>query len=125
MVHFIGKTSCTSCLVLARDTNSPVAANASVPASLTGWSEDQSRGTFLTAESYLKRAQPVAALLLRCETRSAMEDIDLNLGDFVARVNSDLVGKYVNIASRAAGFISKRSAVGHRAERRASGARTA
>ena len=37
-----------------------------------------------------------------------MEDIDLNLGDFAARVNSDLVGKYVNIASRSAGFISKR-----------------
>ena len=52
-----------------------------------------------------------------------MEDIDLNLGDFVARVNSDLVGKYVNIASRAAGFISKR--FGGRLiepERRASGA---
>jgi methionine--tRNA ligase beta chain len=37
-----------------------------------------------------------------------MEDIDLNLDDFVARVNSDLVGKYVNIASRCAGFITKR-----------------
>jgi methionyl-tRNA synthetase len=37
-----------------------------------------------------------------------MEDIDLNLDDFVARVNSDLIGKYVNIAARAAGFISKR-----------------
>jgi methionyl-tRNA synthetase len=37
-----------------------------------------------------------------------MEDIDLNLEDFVARVNSDLVGKYVNIASRCAGFISKK-----------------
>ncbi|MBP8276397.1 MAG: methionine--tRNA ligase subunit beta, partial [Propionivibrio sp.] len=39
---------------------------------------------------------------------STMEDIDLNLEDFVARVNSDLVGKYVNIASRCAGFITKR-----------------
>ncbi|HEX7810883.1 MAG TPA: methionine--tRNA ligase subunit beta, partial [Burkholderiales bacterium] len=38
---------------------------------------------------------------------STMEDIDLNLEDFVARVNSDLIGKYVNIASRAAGFISR------------------
>ena len=39
-----------------------------------------------------------------------MEDIDLNLEDFVARVNSDLVGKYINIASRTAGFINKRFA---------------
>ncbi|MDB5866590.1 MAG: metG, partial [Betaproteobacteria bacterium] len=39
---------------------------------------------------------------------AAMEDIDLNLDDFVARVNSDLVGKYVNVASRAAGFLTKR-----------------
>ena len=37
-----------------------------------------------------------------------MEDIDLNLEDFVARVNSDLVGKFINIASRTAGFINKR-----------------
>ena len=52
-----------------------------------------------------------------------MEDIDLNLEDFVARVNSDLVGKYVNIASRCAGFVSKR--FGGRLiepERRAAGA---
>jgi methionyl-tRNA synthetase len=39
---------------------------------------------------------------------STMEDLDLNLDDFQARVNSDLVGKYVNIASRAAGFLIKR-----------------
>ena len=36
-----------------------------------------------------------------------MEDIDLNLDDFVARVNSDLIGKYINIASRCAGFVTK------------------
>jgi methionyl-tRNA synthetase len=43
-----------------------------------------------------------------CKLNGSMEDIDLNLEDFVLRVNSDLVGKYVNIASRAAGFISKK-----------------
>ena len=38
----------------------------------------------------------------------SMEDLDLNLQDFVARVNSDLLGKYINIASRSAGFLVKR-----------------
>ena len=60
--------------------------------------------------SYLRAGpQPrVAALLLRREARPRrMEDVDLSLEDFVARVNSDLVGKYVNIASRTAAFISK------------------
>jgi methionyl-tRNA synthetase len=42
----------------------------------------------------------MAALLLRRQAVGTMEDIDLNLEDFIARVNSDLVGKYVNIASR-------------------------
>ena len=37
-----------------------------------------------------------------------MEDLDLSLDDFVAKVNSDLIGKYINIASRTAGFISKK-----------------
>jgi methionyl-tRNA synthetase len=69
----------------------------------------KSRGTFITAESSEHRPQPgMAALLLRRQAVGTMEDIDLNLEDFVARVNSDLVGKYVNIASRSAGFIAKR-----------------
>ena len=68
----------------------------------------KSRGTFITAESYLK--QQLNPEWLRyyyaAKLGPTMEDIDLNLEDFVARVNSDLVGKYVNIASRAAGFIT-------------------
>jgi methionyl-tRNA synthetase len=72
----------------------------------------KSRGTFITAESYL--AQGLDPEWLRyyyaAKLSSSMEDIDLNLDDFIARVNSDLVGKFVNIASRAAGFIVKRFA---------------
>jgi methionyl-tRNA synthetase len=70
----------------------------------------KSRGTFIAAESYL--AQGLNPEWLRyyyaAKLGPTMEDIDLNLEDFVARVNSDLVGKYVNIASRVAGFLSKR-----------------
>ena len=72
----------------------------------------KSRGTFITAESYL--AQGLNPEWLRyyfaAKLNGTMEDIDLNLEDFTQRVNSDLVGKYINIASRAAGFIAKRFA---------------
>ncbi|WP_291993467.1 methionine--tRNA ligase [Candidatus Accumulibacter sp. ACC003] len=72
----------------------------------------KSRGTFITAESYL--AEGLDPEWLRyyyaAKLSSSMEDIDLNLDDFIARVNSDLVGKFVNIASRSAGFIVKRFA---------------
>ncbi|WP_299072731.1 methionine--tRNA ligase subunit beta, partial [Accumulibacter sp.] len=69
----------------------------------------KSRGTFITAESYL--AQGLDPEWLRyyyaAKLSSSMEDIDLNLDDFIARVNSDMVGKFVNIASRSAGFVVK------------------
>ncbi len=70
----------------------------------------KSRGTFITAESYLSEGLNPEWLryYYAAKLGAAMEDIDLNLDDFVARVNSDLVGKYVNIASRAAGFLTKR-----------------
>jgi len=70
----------------------------------------KSRGTFITAESYLKTGLNPEWLryYYAAKLNSTMEDIDLNLEDFVARVNSDLVGKYVNIASRCAGFIGKK-----------------
>lgn len=75
-----------------------------------GQKMSKSRGTFITAESYLQQGLNPEWLryYFAAKLNSTMEDIDLNLDDFVARVNSDLVGKYVNIASRAAGFISKR-----------------
>ena len=70
----------------------------------------KSRGTFITAESYLNTGLNPEWLryYYAAKLSATMEDIDLNLDDFCARVNSDLVGKYVNIASRSAGFIAKR-----------------
>ena len=74
-----------------------------------GQKMSKSRGTFITAESYLNQGLNPEWLryYYAAKLNSTMEDIDLNLDDFVARVNSDLVGKYVNIASRCAGFIAK------------------
>ncbi len=70
----------------------------------------KSRGTFITARSYLDAGLNPEWLryYFAAKLNGTMEDIDLNLEDFVARVNADLVGKFVNIASRSAGFISKR-----------------
>ncbi len=70
----------------------------------------KSRGTFITAESFLNTGLNPEWLryYFAAKLSNTMEDIDLNFEDFVARVNSDLVGKYVNIASRSAGFIAKR-----------------
>ncbi|MGE5945794.1 MAG: methionine--tRNA ligase subunit beta, partial [Betaproteobacteria bacterium] len=70
----------------------------------------KSRGTFITAQSYLDTGLNPEWLryYYAAKLSASMEDIDLNLEDFIARVNSDLVGKYVNIASRSAGFIAKR-----------------
>ncbi len=77
---------------------------------VNGEKMSKSRGTFITASSYLEHVKNPEYLryYYAAKLNSTMEDIDLNLEDFVARVNSDLVGKYINIASRTAGFISKR-----------------
>jgi methionyl-tRNA synthetase len=74
-----------------------------------GQKMSKSRGTFITAQSYLDQGLNPEWLryYFAAKLNGTMEDIDLNLGDFVARVNSDLVGKYVNIASRCAGFLTK------------------
>ncbi|MGQ4584074.1 methionine--tRNA ligase [Lysobacter sp. F60174L2] len=70
----------------------------------------KSRGTFVMARTYLDAGLDPEALryYFATKTSGGVDDLDLNLGDFVARVNSDLVGKFVNLASRCAGFISKR-----------------
>ena len=75
-----------------------------------GHKMSKSRGTFITAKSYLDCGLNPEWMryYIAGKLNGRIEDIDLNLGDFVARVNSDVVGKFVNIASRAAGFISKR-----------------
>jgi methionyl-tRNA synthetase len=76
---------------------------------VNGEKMSKSRGTFITAESYLKLELNPEWLryYYAAKLNGTMEDIDLNLEDFVARVNSDLVGKYINIASRAAGLLHK------------------
>ncbi len=76
---------------------------------VNGEKMSKSRGTFITAESYLNQGLNPQWLryYYAAKLNETMEDIDLSLDDFVARVNSDLVGKYVNIASRAATFIAK------------------
>jgi methionyl-tRNA synthetase len=70
----------------------------------------KSRGTFIQARTYLDAGLPPEALRYYYALKSSggVTDLDLNLPDFMARVNSDLVGKFVNIASRCAGFIEKR-----------------
>lgn len=74
-----------------------------------GQKMSKSRGTFIKARTYLDHLNPeYLRYYFSAKLGPGVEDIDLNLEDFAARVNSDLVGKYVNIASRAAGFISKR-----------------
>ncbi len=77
---------------------------------VNGEKMSKSRGTFITARSYLEHIKNPEYLryYYAAKLNSTMEDIDLNLEDFTARVNSDLVGKYINIASRTAGFINKR-----------------
>lgn len=76
-----------------------------------GQKMSKSRGSFITAATYLKHLDPeYLRYYYAAKLGPGMDDIDLNLNDFVARVNSDLVGKYVNIASRSAGFVQKRFA---------------
>ncbi|MGS1078663.1 methionine--tRNA ligase [Pseudoxanthomonas beigongshangi] len=70
----------------------------------------KSRGTFVKARTYLDAGLEAEALRYYYAAKSSggVDDLDLNLGDFTARVNADLVGKFVNLASRCAGFIDKR-----------------
>lgn len=76
-----------------------------------GQKMSKSRGTFITAATYLKHLDPeYFRYYIAAKLGPGVEDIDLNPADFLARVNSDLVGKVVNIASRCAGFINKLSA---------------
>ena len=75
---------------------------------VNGQKMSKSRGTFITARTYLNHLTPeYYRYYIAAKLGSGVEDIDLNLDDFIARVNSDLVGKVVNIASRCAGFIKK------------------
>ncbi len=76
---------------------------------VNGQKMSKSRGTFIKARTWLDHLDPeYLRYYFAAKLGAGVDDIDLNLDDFIARVNSDLVGKFVNIASRCAGFIEKR-----------------
>ena len=76
---------------------------------VNGEKMSKSRGTFITARSYLDHIKDPNFLRYYYATKlnSSMEDLDLNLDDFIAKNNSDLIGKFINIPSRTSGFVSK------------------
>lgn len=114
LYHFIGKdivyfhTLFWPAMLHAAGYRTPSAVFAHGFLTVNGQKMSKSRGTFITAEAYLKHL-PAQALryYFAAKLSSRVEDIDLSLEDFVQRVNSDLVGKLVNIASRCAGFVHK------------------
>ncbi|MGL4386351.1 MAG: methionine--tRNA ligase [Snodgrassella alvi] len=116
MYHFIGKDILYfhalfwSATLKYANLRAPTGVFAHGFLTVDGQKMSKSRGTFITARSYLEqRLNPEwLRYYFAAKLNSKIEDLDLNLNDFIARVNSDLVGKYVNIAARAAGFISKR-----------------
>jgi methionyl-tRNA synthetase len=75
---------------------------------VNGEKMSKSRGTFITARSYLDHVRNPEYLryYYAAKLNGTMEDVDLNLEDFVARVNSDLIGKFINIAARSSKFIT-------------------
>ncbi len=75
---------------------------------VNGQKMSKSRGTFIMADTYLKHLNPeYLRYYFAAKLGSTPEDLDLNLDDFAQRVNADVVGKVVNLASRSAGFINK------------------
>ncbi len=78
---------------------------------VNGLKMSKSRGTFINARTYLDHLDPeYLRYYFATKLSSGIDDLDINLDDFVQRVNSDVVGKVVNIASRCAGFIHSKSA---------------
>ncbi len=116
MVHFIGKDILYfhalfwPAMLENSGYRTPTQINAHGFLTVDGAKMSKSRGTFITAQSYLDVGLNPQWLryYFAAKLNGTMEDIDLNLEDFAARVNADLVGKYINIASRCAGFITQR-----------------
>jgi methionyl-tRNA synthetase len=115
LYHFIGKdiayfhTLFWPAMLHAAGFRKPTAVHCHGFLTVNGQKMSKSRGTFIRARSYLEHLDPeYLRYYFAAKLGSGVDDIDLNLQDFVARVNSDLVGKLVNIASRCAGFIHKR-----------------
>lgn len=75
---------------------------------VNGQKMSKSRGTFIVAETYLHHLNPeYLRYYFAAKLDDGIEDLDLNLEDFKTRINADLIGKFVNIASRCAGFITR------------------
>ena len=115
--HFIGKDivnfHCLFWPAMLHQANfrTPTGVNVHGFVTVDGRKMSKSRGTFIKARTYLDHLDPEYLRYYFATKLSArVEDIDLSLEDFVQKVNSDLVGKLVNIASRTAGFISKKFA---------------
>ncbi|MBK8453798.1 MAG: methionine--tRNA ligase [Thiofilum sp.] len=112
--HFIGKdiayfhTLFWPALLDSGDFRIPTGVNCHGFLTVNGEKMSKSRGTFIQAESYLKHLPPDALrYYFASKLSNGIDDIDLNLEDFTQRVNSDLVNKFVNLASRSAGFVNK------------------
>ncbi|MCH9004230.1 MAG: methionine--tRNA ligase [Proteobacteria bacterium] len=115
--HFIGKdimyfhTLFWPAVLSSAGYRTPTSVYAHGFLTINGQKMSKARGTFINARTYLEHLDPsYLRYYYAAKLGPTIEDIDLNLEDFIARVNSDLVGKLVNIASRCAGFISKRFA---------------
>jgi methionyl-tRNA synthetase len=88
----------------------PTAVHAHGFVTINGVKMSKARGTFITARRYLESFAPeYLRYYFAAKLGEGIDDIDMNLEDFAARLNSDIVGKLVNIASRCAGFITKNS----------------
>ncbi len=115
MVHFIGKdilyfhTLFWPAMLHGAGFRRPTAVWAHGFLTVNGQKMSKSRGTFISARDYLDHLDPdYLRYYFAAKLNPRVEDIDLNLEDFQQRVNADLVGKVVNIASRTAGFVHKR-----------------
>ena len=113
--HFIGKDivnfHCLFWPAMLKGANyrTPTRVNVHGYLTVNGEKMSKSRGTFITARTYLEHLDPeYLRYYYAAKLSSRIDDLDLNTSDFIQRVNSDLVGKVVNIASRNSGFITKR-----------------
>ena len=115
LYHFIGKDIINfhglfwPAMLHAAEFRTPTAVYAHGFLMVNGQKMSKSRGTFIKAGTYLRYLHPeYLRYYFAAKLNNKVDDIDLSLEDFMQRVNSDLVGKVVNIASRSAGFISKK-----------------
>ncbi|REC95470.1 methionine--tRNA ligase [Kushneria indalinina] len=114
LYHFIGKDIVYfhalfwPAMLEGANLRTPTGVNCHGFVTVNGAKMSKSRGTFIKAETYEQYLNPeYLRYYFAAKLTAGVDDLDLNLEDFAARVNSDLVGKVVNIASRCAGFVKK------------------